>query len=85
MNPITMHKLVTAVALKIKMCLEVSFLVVCQAIAVNIVTTKDLRHAASAESKPDWWAANYPPERLVLLELRHVSAGSWQPVLCALP
>ncbi|KAI0764115.1 hypothetical protein BC629DRAFT_923830 [Irpex lacteus] len=39
----------------------------------------------STEQSPDWWVSRIPFERLLLLELRHVSPGSWQPVLCLLP
>ncbi|KAI0347631.1 hypothetical protein BDW22DRAFT_1423921 [Trametopsis cervina] len=35
----------------------------------------------SKDPRPDWHSTRYSFEQLVLLELRHVSAGSWQPVL----
>ncbi|KAI0696155.1 hypothetical protein BC835DRAFT_1414416 [Cytidiella melzeri] len=46
----------------------------------------DTRAVDSKETEnTSWWLKQYPFGRLVLLELRHVSAGSWQPVLMALP
>ncbi|KAI0339072.1 hypothetical protein BDW22DRAFT_637582 [Trametopsis cervina] len=33
-------------------------------------------------SEPQWALRNIAFERLYLVELRHVSAGSWQPVIC---
>ncbi|KAI0347633.1 hypothetical protein BDW22DRAFT_4665 [Trametopsis cervina] len=36
---------------------------------------------ASEDPRPDWNVKRYSIEQLVLLELRHVSVGSWQPVL----
>ncbi|GJE92914.1 hypothetical protein PsYK624_090730 [Phanerochaete sordida] len=39
-------------------------------------------HAEVATSEPDWAVTRIPFEKLILLELRHVSDGSWQPVLC---
>ncbi|KAI0339045.1 hypothetical protein BDW22DRAFT_1487138 [Trametopsis cervina] len=44
---------------------------------------QDLATLRSRDATQDWWAARYPIERLVLLELRHVAAGSWQPVFAA--
>ncbi|GJE92940.1 hypothetical protein PsYK624_090990 [Phanerochaete sordida] len=38
--------------------------------------------ATSGTVSPDWSLNNVNIEELVLLELRHVSTGSWQPVLC---
>ncbi|KAI0339076.1 hypothetical protein BDW22DRAFT_1361993 [Trametopsis cervina] len=43
---------------------------------------EEMRGKASTERSPDWWISNVPFHQLVLLELRHVSTGSWQPVLC---
>ncbi|KAI0700897.1 hypothetical protein BC835DRAFT_1411758 [Cytidiella melzeri] len=46
----------------------------------------DFRAEPSTHTNDDsWWLEKYPFDRLVLLELRHVSLGSWQPVLMALP
>ncbi|KAI0347632.1 hypothetical protein BDW22DRAFT_1423922 [Trametopsis cervina] len=36
---------------------------------------------ASKDPRPDWHVTRYSFEQLVVLELRHVSSGSWQPVL----
>ena len=38
-------------------------------------------HTNSPSSEPDWHLSRYPLDKLYLLELRHVSEGSWQPVL----
>ncbi|KAI0345994.1 hypothetical protein BDW22DRAFT_1353648 [Trametopsis cervina] len=42
----------------------------------------DMSQAQSTEVSRDWWVSNFVFEDLILLELRNVSAGSWQPVLC---
>ncbi|KAI0347635.1 hypothetical protein BDW22DRAFT_1349660 [Trametopsis cervina] len=39
------------------------------------------RSSTSKDPRPDWHITRYSFEKLVLLELRHVSVGSWQPVL----
>ncbi|GJE92898.1 hypothetical protein PsYK624_090560 [Phanerochaete sordida] len=39
-------------------------------------------HTEVATSEPGWAVTRIPFEKLILLELRHVSDGSWQPVLC---
>jgi len=68
-NPITLHKLAVALTQKIKLCLD------------------DLSRATyNARARdPEWIAENIRIEDLVLMELRHVSAGSWQPVLVHSP
>ncbi|KAI0692325.1 hypothetical protein BC835DRAFT_1357698 [Cytidiella melzeri] len=43
---------------------------------------QEMAHKQSTEERRDWWTTNIPFEQLVLLELRHVSLGSWQPVMC---
>lgn len=43
---------------------------------------QDMSNVQSTERRPDWWLRTIRFEDLVLLELRHVSKGSWQPVLC---
>ncbi|KAI0742184.1 hypothetical protein BC629DRAFT_1599789 [Irpex lacteus] len=44
---------------------------------------EDMNNKQSTDqSSRDWWLPNVPFDRLILLELRHVSPGSWQPVLC---
>ncbi|KAI0087828.1 hypothetical protein BDY19DRAFT_226246 [Irpex rosettiformis] len=45
----------------------------------------DMQHAQSSEASADWWVSRMRFEDLILLELRNVSAGSWQPVLCLAP
>ncbi|KAJ3553989.1 hypothetical protein NM688_g3336 [Phlebia brevispora] len=41
----------------------------------------DNAHVATQEPRLDWAVNNIPFESLYLLELRHVSTGSWQPVI----
>ncbi|KAJ3553988.1 hypothetical protein NM688_g3337 [Phlebia brevispora] len=41
----------------------------------------DVRYVGSSELRPDWWVENVRYDALYLVELRHVSTGSWQPVL----
>ena len=43
---------------------------------------QDLATVASTETRQDWWLSNVRFNELYLVELRHVSQGSWQPVLC---
>ncbi|KAI0337943.1 hypothetical protein BDW22DRAFT_1348811 [Trametopsis cervina] len=42
---------------------------------------QELSTVPSRDPRPDWHATRYSIDQLILLELRHVSAGSWQPVL----
>ncbi|KAI0087971.1 hypothetical protein BDY19DRAFT_994394 [Irpex rosettiformis] len=42
----------------------------------------DMINEQSADGSRDWWLSNIPFDKIVLVELRHVSPGSWQPVLC---
>ncbi|KAI0092296.1 hypothetical protein BDY19DRAFT_591608 [Irpex rosettiformis] len=58
---------------------------IAQVIAQKVqVFWNDLRYEHYTGVVDGWQLANFPLERLVLLELRHVSQGSWQPVLAAL-
>lgn len=42
---------------------------------------KDFSSVRSSERNPSWWISRIPLNQLVLLELRNVSRGSWQPVI----
>ena len=47
----------------------------------NTRRLQDMRQVRSAETSSDWWLSQIDISDLYIMELRHVSKGSWQPVL----
>lgn len=44
-------------------------------------SVQDMSTVRSTEADQSWWLNRIPLNQLVLLEIRNVSPGSWQPVI----
>ena len=85
-NPITKAKLANYVARAVRSFMQVILLfsphISCRSLDNPL---QEFAVAPSDGSASDWGVSNINFDKLYLLEFRHVSVGSWQPVLFYLP
>ncbi|KAJ3556422.1 hypothetical protein NM688_g2032 [Phlebia brevispora] len=81
-EPFTLSRLAQAIARTVHKFFTVSSNIkLFRHVKLAATVRQDNMHVRTRERRMDWAVNDIPFESLYLLELRHVSAGSWQPVV----